>query len=164
MNESTQARFQASSKTSFWLTGQLAALKQKVEESQSKVTAFERDSGLTGMTTPAIDKKGQASPSSLTATADNVPLERLLELNRDLTSAEVARIAKEAIYKMTESQNPEVVVGIGSSALASVVGPGSPLLPAARTWCSFNNFASSLLRSMFSSQLREQNTAPRVQS
>jgi hypothetical protein len=28
---------------------------------------------------------------------------------------------------MTESQNPEVVVGIGSSALASVVGPGSPI-------------------------------------
>ena len=127
MNESTQARFQASSKTSLWLTGQLAALKQKVEESQSRVTAFERASGMTGMTTPAIDKKGQASPSSLTATADNVPLERLLELNRDLTSAEVARIAKEAIYKMTESQNPEVVVGIGSSALASVVGPGSPI-------------------------------------
>jgi succinoglycan biosynthesis transport protein ExoP len=129
MNESTQARFQASSKTSSWLTGQLAALKQKVEESQSKVTAFERESGLTGMTTPSIGREGQGGLSSRSATSDNVPLERLLELNRDLTVAEVARIAKEAIYKMTESQDPEVVVGIGSSALASVLGPGSPVAP-----------------------------------
>jgi capsular exopolysaccharide synthesis family protein len=129
MNESTQARFQASSKTSSWLTGQLAALKQKVEESQSRVTAFERESGLTGMTTSSIGREGQGGLFSRSATSDNVPLERLLELNRDLTSAEVARIAKEAIYKMTESQDPEVVVGIGSSALASVLGPGSPVAP-----------------------------------
>jgi capsular exopolysaccharide synthesis family protein len=129
MNESTQARFQASFKTSSWLTGQLAALKQKVEESQSKVTAFERDSSLTGMATPSIGRRGSAGPSSLTPTSDNVPLERLLELNRDLTSAEVARIAKEAIYKMTESQDPDAVVGIGSSPLASVLGPGSPVAP-----------------------------------
>jgi len=129
MNESTQARFQASSKTSFWLTGQLAALKQKVEESQSRVAAFEREPGLTGMMATAIEREGHAGRSSLPATSENVPLERLLELNRDLTNAEVARIAREAIYKMTESQDPEVVAGIGSGSLASILGPDSSLAP-----------------------------------
>jgi polysaccharide biosynthesis transport protein len=129
MNESTQARFQASSKTSFWLTGQLAALKQKVEESQSKVAAFARESGLAGMTATAIEREGHVDRSSLPAASENVPLGRLLELNRDLTNAEVARIAREAIYKMTESQDPEVVAGIGSGSLPSILGPDSSLAP-----------------------------------
>jgi succinoglycan biosynthesis transport protein ExoP len=129
MNESTQARFQASSKTSFWLTGQLAALKQKVEESQSRVAAFAREPGLTGMTATTIERERQVGRSSLPATSESVPLERLLELNRDLTNAEVARIAREAIYKMTESQDPEVVAGIGSGSLASILGPDSSLAP-----------------------------------
>jgi capsular exopolysaccharide synthesis family protein len=129
MNESNQSRFQASSKTSFWLTGQLAALKQKAEESQSRITAFERGSGLTGITALSIGEKGEVGTSSPSAISGNAPLERLLELNRDLTSAEIARIAKEAIYKLTESQDPEVGVGIGSSALASAMEPDSAVAP-----------------------------------
>jgi capsular exopolysaccharide synthesis family protein len=129
MNESTQARFQASSKTSSWLTGQLVALKQKVEESQSRVAAFQREPGLTGMTVIATGRATKAGAVPLSATSGNVSLERLIELNRDLTGAEVARIAKEAIYKMTEAEDPEAVLGVGSSALASVSGPDSPIAP-----------------------------------
>lgn len=122
-SESTQARFQASSKTSLWLAGQLADLKHRVEQSQAKVDVFERTSGLTGVATGVSEGRGK------TGAADDIALTRLIELNRDLTNAEAARIAREAVYRMTETHDPEVVLGAGSSALAGELGPGSPLAP-----------------------------------
>jgi polysaccharide biosynthesis transport protein len=128
MNEYTQARFQASSRASSWLANQLADLKDKVATSQAKADQFQRESGLTGMTiAPSFSSEKPGQPEVGPSSSDNVPLERLLELNRDLTSARVSRIAKEAIYRMTETQDPDVVLGIGSSSLASDLGPGSPL-------------------------------------
>jgi capsular exopolysaccharide synthesis family protein len=123
----TKARYQASLKASDWLTNQLADLKAKVEASQEKVDEYQRNSGLTGLTTST--SSGPGGPGTITNSSDNVPLERLLELNRDLTNAEVSRIAKEAIYKMTETQDPDVVLGIGSTGLASGLGPDSVLSP-----------------------------------
>jgi polysaccharide biosynthesis transport protein len=127
INEYTQARYQASSKVSAWLTGQLADLKDRVEQSQAKVDAFQRESGLTGMTFSASADGTRDGLAELSSSADNVPLERLIELNRDLTNAEVSRIAKEAIYRMTETQDPDVVLGIGTSTLASGLGLDSPV-------------------------------------
>ena len=127
MNEYTEARYQASSRASSWLTNQLADLKDRVAASQAKADQFQRESGLTGMTLSAIGQK--PGETSAVPSSDNVPLERLLELNRDLTSAEVARIANEAVYRMTETQDPDVVLGIGSTSLASSLGPNSPLSP-----------------------------------
>ncbi len=127
INEYTEERYQASSRVSSWLADQLEDLKDKVSESQTKVEDFQRQSGLTGMTMmPGMEKTGgtPAVPSS-----DNVPLERLLELNRNLTAAEVTRISKEAIYHMTETQDPDVVLGIGTSELANGLSSDSPVAP-----------------------------------
>lgn len=132
INEYTQARYQASSKASSWLTGQLADLKDKVEASQTKVEEFQRESGLTGMTISVAgggSSENRNGGPSVTTSSDNVPLERLIELNHDLTNAEVTRIAKEAIFRMTETQDPDVVIGIGSSSLATGLEPGSPFAP-----------------------------------
>lgn len=129
INEYTQARYQASSKASSWLAGQLADLKDKVEASQAKVDEFQRESGLTGMNLTSTGGQIRGGQSSMATSSDNVPLERLTELNRDLTAAEVSRIAKEAIYRMTETQDPDVVLGVGTSALASGVGTESPVAP-----------------------------------
>jgi succinoglycan biosynthesis transport protein ExoP len=124
MNEYTQARYQASSRASSWLTNELTDLKDKVATSQAKADQFQRDSGLTGVTvSPSSGKPGEQG--AVQSSSENVPLERLLELNRDLTSAEVSRIAKEAIFKMAETQDPDVVLGIGSSALANDPGAES---------------------------------------
>jgi polysaccharide biosynthesis transport protein len=122
MNEYTQARYQASSRASSWLANELTDLKDRVASSQAKVDQFQRDSGLTGVTISATTGK-RGEPGSVSTSSENVPLERLIELNRNLTNAEVSRIAKEAIYRMTETQDPDVVLGIGSSALVS--GPGA---------------------------------------
>jgi polysaccharide biosynthesis transport protein len=122
MNEYTQARYQASSRASSWLANELTDLKDKVATSQAKVDQFQRDSGLTGVSISSMGGKSQ-NGSPLSSSSENIPLERLLELNRDLTNAEVSRIAKEAIYRMAETQDPDVVLGIGTSTL--VTGPGA---------------------------------------
>lgn len=124
-SESTRARFQASSKTSMWLAGQLADLKRKVSDSQAKVDAFQRSSGLTAI--PTLASRGAEGRGTQ---ADDVSLARLVELNRDLTNAEATRIAREAIYRMTETRDPETVLSVGSSALAGGLGSDSPVAPA----------------------------------
>jgi len=134
VNEYTQARYQASSKTSSWLGNQLADLKDKVSSSQEKAEAFQREAGLVGMASMQGASGGGRSGGSAqpAASPDNIPMARLLDLNKDLTNAEVSRIAKEAAYHMTETQDPDVVLGVGSSSLAtdlgsnSVLSPGSP--------------------------------------
>ena len=130
INQYTEARFQASSKASTWLANQLTDLKNKVSESQAKVDEYQKESGLTGMTMSTVGgQPGQTS--AVTSSSNNVSLERLIELNRDLTNADVTRISKEAIYRMTETQDPDVVLGIGTSQLAgehasdSVLSSGS---------------------------------------
>jgi len=127
INEYTQARYQASSRASAWLAAQLADLKDRVATSQAKVEEFQRESGLTGMTlTPS---SGPGATNTVTPSSDSIPIERLVQLNRDLTTSEVSRIAKEAVYRMTETQDPDVVLGIGSSSLASEAGTASPVAP-----------------------------------
>ncbi len=127
INEYTQARYQASSRASTWLAAQLEDLKDRVAASQAKVEQFQRDSGLTGVTITPSNNTGAAN--TVMQSSDSIPLERLVQLNRDLTASEVSRIAKEAIYRMTETQDPDVVLGIGSSQLANEAGAASPVAP-----------------------------------
>jgi len=39
----------------------------------------------------------------------------------------VARIAKEAVYRLTETDDPEVVLGVGETSLATGMGGNSPI-------------------------------------
>ena len=120
----TGARFEASSRASKWLTDQLGRLKQGVEESQRLVDQYQRETGLAGLSVVSPTSGNVGMPS---VTFNNLPLERLLELNRDLTSARVVRTEKEAIYRMTQTQDPAVVIGLGNTSLStgSVVSQGS---------------------------------------
>lgn len=124
----TDQRLTASARASSWLKAQLANLKGAVDSSQKKVDDFEKASGLSGLMTQSTARAagagGASSSEPGTVTFNNVPLDRLLELNRDLTTAEVIRTEKEAIYKMTQTQDPEVVLGIGSTGLLSAASPG----------------------------------------
>lgn len=125
VDESTRARFQASSKTSTWLAGQLTDLKRRVEESQARVDVFRKKAGLPEAIGAATGgKQSEASSSALT---NNAALVRLLELNRALTGAEVTRIAREAVYRMTQTGDPEAVLAAGSGLLAESAGPDVPL-------------------------------------
>ena len=126
IDEYTEARYQASAKASTWLANQLTDLKNKVNDSQAKVEKYQRESGLAGMTMSAAGgPSGQMA--TVASSSNNVPLERLIELNRDLTNADVSRISKEAIFRMTETQDPDVVLGVGSSSLPGEHGADSVL-------------------------------------
>ena len=123
-DESTQARFQASSKVSSWLASQLADLKRKAEESQAKADAFQRESGLAGIGTESAGTEDRSGAEVVRDLSDdgNVALQRLIELNHDLTDMEARRIYREALYKVAETQDSEMILGIGSSGLATSRG------------------------------------------
>jgi succinoglycan biosynthesis transport protein ExoP len=120
MTDYTQSRFQATTKASSWLSNQLADLKNKVAESQAKVDQYQKESGLVG-----VSMNGR--PGDVGSTVNSIPVERLVELNHDLTSAEVSRIAKEAVYRTTENQDPDADLGSESSTLAQSLGANTVL-------------------------------------
>ncbi len=111
-----QTRFESSAKVYTWLGQQLDDLRGDVEESQKKVTDFEQENGLVGST--ALSAAGGTVGGESNS---NVELNRLVDLNRELTTAQIDRIAKEAVYRLTQTEDPDVVLGLGSTPLASLV-------------------------------------------
>jgi capsular exopolysaccharide synthesis family protein len=112
--ETTQQRYDATAKTSKWLTNQISDLKAKVSQSQKEVNDFRQKVGILGVS-PVVDTLhgGQSAPEY-----DHAELDRLSDLNRQLTQAEVARISSEAIYQLSQSQNADVFLGLASSQMA----------------------------------------------
>ena len=136
-----------------WLSDQLASLKQRVEDSQKQVEAYENANqrDLAGMTIAVSGGSGGSGHVEAPGASESVPVSRLLLLNNELTNAQVARIAKEAIYRVVQSGDPEAIMSIGSSSLVSGQGADSTLAPA--------NNGLSLLQ-----HLREQQAQLEVQA
>jgi succinoglycan biosynthesis transport protein ExoP len=124
-----EARSRATSDTQKWLGDQLADLKANYDQSQEELAAFEQKTGLNSFVLGAL---GEAAGGSAT----HVPaIDSLDSLNQQLISAQTDRIAKEAIYRLTKTQDPEVVASIAASAGSgnaasetAVSGPGLELL------------------------------------
>ena len=124
-----EARSRASSDAQKWLADQLAELKENYQTTQDNLAAFEQKTGLNSL---VLNAMGQGAGG----TATHVPaIDSLDSLNQQLIAAQTDRIAKEAVYRLTKSQDPEVVASIaassGSSNAASetaVSGPGLELL------------------------------------
>ena len=85
-------RYNDTMKASNWLSGQLAQLKSEVQESQSKLSKFQKQTGIFG-----------------TDENDNLVLSKLDDLSKELTDAEADRIVKEAQYRVAQSGNPELI-------------------------------------------------------
>jgi polysaccharide biosynthesis transport protein len=85
-------KFESTMQTSNWLSQQLAELQTKVQESQEKLVAYQKVHGILG-----LDDK------------QNVITARLDDLNKELTAAQADRIQKEASYRVTLSENPELI-------------------------------------------------------
>src|SRR5262249_9326775 len=92
--------FESTMQTSEWLSQQLAELQSQVEGSQQKLVEYQRAHGILG-----LDEK------------QNVITARLDDLNREMTAAQTARIQSEASYRLTLSENPELVVKAEPDAL-----------------------------------------------
>jgi capsular polysaccharide biosynthesis protein len=103
MDYSFQARFNATAQASSWLADQLVGLRRQTEALQEKAIRLQRDTGIFG--------EGDAH---------NVVLARLESLNEALIAAESNRILKEAIYKASQSGDPELISGLAGNAAGSV--------------------------------------------
>jgi capsular exopolysaccharide synthesis family protein len=124
--------FNSSKDVSQWLSSQLSDLSGQVTKSQQAVADFEHthnlSSAMLGLSTLG---GGSASLSGLGSGSGGggggggggvqIPeLERLTALNEEVTQAEAVRLANEAIYRLTATQNPELISSLGSSSLPGI--------------------------------------------
>ncbi len=124
-----EARSRATTDAQKWLNDQLDDLRANYQKSQDALAAFQQKSGLPGMVLTAMGEGGAGAATHVPA------LDSLDSLNQQLIAAQTDRIAKEAIYRLTKTQDPEVVASIAASAGSgnaasetAVSGPGLELL------------------------------------
>jgi succinoglycan biosynthesis transport protein ExoP len=106
---SFEAQSQASPDVQRWLSAELADLKANVEDSRNRLADFEQKSGLNSMVLGSIGGGGTGSTTHIPV------LDSLDVLNQQLAAAETDRIAKEAVYRLTKTQNPEVLTSLTAS-------------------------------------------------
>src|ERR1700678_4462443 len=87
-----KSRFDSTMQASDWLSKQLVDLQMKVETSQEKLVRYQKEHEILG-----TDEK------------TNIITEKLDELNKEMTAAESDRMEKEAVYRQTQTNDPEVV-------------------------------------------------------
>jgi succinoglycan biosynthesis transport protein ExoP len=110
VEQNFKTRFESTMQASDWLSKQLVDLQIKVETSQEKLVKYQKEHEILG-----IDDK------------QNITTAKLDELNRELTSAEAARMDKESIYRSIQTNDPEAVSSGGSADAAnrpSMAGTG----------------------------------------
>ena len=108
VEQNFKTKFESTMQASDWLSKQLVDLQMKVETSQEKLVRYQKEHEILG-----IDEK------------QNITTEKLDELNKEMSAAESDRMQKEAIYRQTQSADPEVVA---AAIIAESGGPGSTLL------------------------------------
>jgi polysaccharide biosynthesis transport protein len=118
-----QTRFKATAQASNWLSDQLGDLKKNVEASQQKLIDYERKTGLSGVllgaSSSTLPSGGGSGGLSLSSSPRIPDVDKLALLNQELTEAEANRIQKEAIYRLTQTNSPDVVIGLANSPLTS---------------------------------------------
>src|SRR6202521_674812 len=92
VEQNFKTKFESTMQASDWLSKQLVDLQMKVETSQEKLVRYQKEHEILG-----TDEK------------QNITTAKLDELNKELTSAEFDRMQKEAVYRQTQSSDPEVV-------------------------------------------------------
>lgn len=110
-----QSHYQAVSQASDWMTKQLADLKANVESSEKRLTDFEKSSGI--LTLPNLNASANNGQSEAGGEIYSPTIQKLQDLNSQLAIAESNRVEKEAVYRLAQSGNPEVIIGLISSSL-----------------------------------------------
>ncbi|MFY9558880.1 MAG: polysaccharide biosynthesis tyrosine autokinase [Terriglobales bacterium] len=113
VEQNFKTKFESTMQASDWLSKQLVDLQMKVETSQEKFVRYQKEHEILG-----IDEK------------QNIITQKLDELNKELTAAESDRMQKEAVYRMTQTSDPDAVASaVSSDPAATLAGTGSsPLL------------------------------------
>jgi capsular exopolysaccharide synthesis family protein len=115
-----QTHYDATTETSGWLTTQLTDLKSNVEEAEKKLTEFEKANGILSFSMASAAGGSSKDTGGTSGGEIHSPIiQKLDELNQELTQAEANRIGKEAIYRLTQTGDADVVLGLQSNTLAS---------------------------------------------
>jgi capsular exopolysaccharide synthesis family protein len=119
----TEERYQATVKASTWLSGKLDDLKRQVQDTHKQVAEYEKEKGLVaGTVTQAPSKQ---TPGG-TIDGGAIAMQELSALSAELTRAEVNRIAKEAVYRLTQTGDPSVILNTSATSLgSSSAGPNA---------------------------------------
>jgi exopolysaccharide transport family protein len=112
VEQNFKTKFESTMRASDWLSKRLVDLQMTVETSQEKLVRYQKEHEILG-----TDEK------------TNIITEKLDELNKEMTAAEFDRMQKEAVYRQTQSNDPEVVAaaivsdttGSGASATSSLL-------------------------------------------
>ena len=107
VEQNFKTKFESTMQASDWLSKQLVDLQMKVETSQEKLVRYQKEHEILG-----IDEK------------QNITTEKLDVLNRELTASESDRMQKEAVYRQTQSTDPEAVAAAisGAGNAGSLIG------------------------------------------
>jgi capsular exopolysaccharide synthesis family protein len=117
------SNFNSAKEVSQWLSGQLGDLSNQVTKSQEVVAQFERSHNLSSaMLGLGALSSGSPSGSGGGGGVQIPELERLTTLNQEVTQAEAARLGQEAIYRLTATENPDLISSLGSSSLPGISG------------------------------------------
>jgi polysaccharide biosynthesis transport protein len=104
VEQNFKTKFESTMQASDWLSKQLVDLQMKVETSQEKLVRYQKEHEILG-----IDEK------------QNIITEKLDELNKEMTAAESDRMQKEAVYRQTQSNDPDQ---IAAAIIADTTGGG----------------------------------------
>jgi succinoglycan biosynthesis transport protein ExoP len=105
VEQNFKTKFESTMQASDWLSKQLIDLQMKVETSQEKLVRYQKEHEILG-----TDEK------------QNITTEKLDELNKEMTIAESDRMQKEAVYRQTQSNDPEQI----AAAIIAEGGGGGP--------------------------------------
>jgi capsular exopolysaccharide synthesis family protein len=92
VEQNFKTKFESTMQASDWLSKQLVDLQMKVETSQEKLVRYQKEHEILG-----TDEK------------TNIITEKLDELNKEMTAAESDRMEKEAVYRQTQSNDPDAI-------------------------------------------------------
>lgn len=95
IEQNIKARFDSTMQAADWLSKQLADLQIKVETSQARLVEYQKEHGIVG-----IDDK------------QNLTVEKLNELGKQLSQAEGERIQKESLYQIAKGTNRDALATV----------------------------------------------------
>lgn len=107
VNQYAQERNIAATHASSWLTNHLADLRSQVLASENAVTAYQARTGIVGNPDQASTVAGSTASMQ---DAGNAVVERFIDLNRDLTNAQINRVAKQSVYETLSSANGDAIM------------------------------------------------------
>jgi capsular exopolysaccharide synthesis family protein len=95
-----EARFAAAQRSTDWLNTKMSQVKEQAEESSRQLAAASEAAGIYGST------------DSDHSSDHNIVVSRLEQLDAAAAEAQANRAAKEAVYKLAQSGDPELVTGL----------------------------------------------------